>query len=169
MTCPLPGFAEQFGIENIPFGIASSKSHSSPQAVTRFEDSVIFLADLAKHFSGVHAKVFSQSTLNDFAALGRPVQQSVRKSIQEAIKNGSVPNSSKEEISAVHMHLPLNIGDYTDFSCSPHHNKRAGQALLGQSGKLPPGFFNMPLGKSSSSDAFTKTEGLMIIPRLRWT
>lgn len=146
MTTPLPGFADHFGINNIPFGIASSKSHPSPQAVTRFEDTVIFLADLAKQFSDVPAETIFQPTLNNFAALGRSAQQSVRKFIQSAINDGSVPASSKEDLGQVEMHLPFSIGDYTDFSCSPHHNKRAGQALLGQSGKLPPGFFNLPLG-----------------------
>jgi hypothetical protein len=38
--------AEQFGIGNVPFGIATSIKHPSPQAVSRFGDSVIVLSDL---------------------------------------------------------------------------------------------------------------------------
>lgn len=152
MTTSSSEYAEHFGIENIPFAIASSENHQKPQAVSRIENTVLFLADLAKDFD-VPSDVFIQPTLNAFAALGRSAQQSVRKVLQAAIKNGSLPESSKEDISVVKMHLPFNIGDYTDFSCSPHHNKRAGQALFGQSGKLPPAFFNHPLGYAGRSSS----------------
>lgn len=42
-------YAEHFSIENIPFGIGSTASHSSKSVVTRFEDTVIFLDELSKH------------------------------------------------------------------------------------------------------------------------
>jgi hypothetical protein len=41
-------YTEDFGINNIPFGIASSPSHTSPQCVSRVGNSVVFLATLAK-------------------------------------------------------------------------------------------------------------------------
>lgn len=42
-------YAEDFGVNNIPFGVASSKLHPSPQCVSRIKNSVIFLAELAKN------------------------------------------------------------------------------------------------------------------------
>lgn len=39
--------AKDFGADNIPFGIASSKLHPSPQCVSRIGNSVVFLAALA--------------------------------------------------------------------------------------------------------------------------
>jgi len=42
-------YAHHFSINNIPFGIASSASHPSKAVATRFEDTVIFLDELAKH------------------------------------------------------------------------------------------------------------------------
>jgi fumarylacetoacetase len=41
-------YADHFSIENIPFGIASNTSHTERSVVTRFEDTVIFLDELAK-------------------------------------------------------------------------------------------------------------------------
>ncbi|PNS17298.1 Fumarylacetoacetase [Sphaceloma murrayae] len=140
-------FADHFGIENIPFGIASSSKRTSPQAVTRHENKVIFLSELPEvSKAGAPAEVFTQPTLNAFGALGRSTHKAVRAAIQQAIKSGSVPDAAVEDVSAVKMHLPMNSGDFTDFSCSPHHNRRAGRALLGQSGSLPPAFHNQPLG-----------------------
>lgn len=40
------GYAEHFSIANLPYGIASSKSHPEKAVATRLEDVVIFLADL---------------------------------------------------------------------------------------------------------------------------
>jgi fumarylacetoacetase len=37
----------QFGVDNVPFGIATSSQHPTPQVVSRFEDHVVFLAPLA--------------------------------------------------------------------------------------------------------------------------
>ncbi|PSK48601.1 Fumarylacetoacetase [Elsinoe australis] len=144
---PAADFADHFGVENIPFGIASSSKHSSPQAVTRHENKVIFLAEIPEISKAAGAEgVLTQSTLNSFAALGRSAHKAVRAAVQQAIKSGSIPESAIEDVQSVKMHLPVSTGDFTDFSCSPHHNKRAGRALLGQSGALPPGFFHQPLG-----------------------
>jgi len=136
-----------FGINNIPFGVASGVSHKRQQCVSRFENTVIFLADVPELSSlGLPANVFANTTLNAFAALGRPASQKVRSTLQELIKSDSLPREAREDISAVTMHLPVQIGDYTDFSCSPHHNRNAGQALLGFSRGLPPGYLHHPLG-----------------------
>jgi fumarylacetoacetase len=42
-------FASHFSVCNIPFGIGSSEDHPRPSAVTRLENTVIYLDELAKH------------------------------------------------------------------------------------------------------------------------
>lgn len=42
-------YIDHFSINNIPFGIASNDSHPQKAVATRFEDTVIFLDELAKH------------------------------------------------------------------------------------------------------------------------
>lgn len=79
-----------------------------------------------------HLDVFSQPTLNAFAALGRPVHREVRAYIQdlftEDTKLGAVlqDNESlrKEALLPKHetkCHLPMQIGDYTDFWAGYNH------------------------------------------------
>ena len=69
---------------------------------------------------GVNPSVFAQPVLNDFIALGKPVCPSVGQRIKQFLNDG------KAEIAAVRdqaliassratMHLPVRIGDYTDF------------------------------------------------------
>ena len=146
MASPQSGYSSHFGINNIPFGIASSKSQPSPTCVTRFEDEVIFLSRLDKYIDvpGLPSNIFQRSSLNEFAALPRSVQQDVRKSIQNIITQ-SVPETAKEHISSVTMHLPVQVGDFTDFSCSLDHVQNASEAMTGVRSS-PPAFFHMPVG-----------------------
>ncbi|KAL6912781.1 hypothetical protein FSHL1_010464 [Fusarium sambucinum] len=141
-------FSHHFSDKNIPFGIASSATHTNPQAVTRLGNTVVFLSDV--EFKGVEGLtgVFSQPTLNAFAALPKSVYQDVRKQIQSAHqKNGldDFPSGSKEDISAVTMHLPMEIKDFADFSCSLDHVINAGRIVVNNPNP-PPGFFHFPVG-----------------------
>lgn len=146
MATPQSGYSSHFGITNIPFGIATSNSRPTPTCVSRFEDDVIFLSQLQADLSiqGLPANTFSQSSLNEFAALPRSVQQEVRRKLQDAISKG-VPKDAKEHISSVTMHLPVQVGDFTDFSCSLDHVQNASEAMTGTR-SYPPAFFNMPIG-----------------------
>lgn len=149
MTSLQSDFGSHFGIENIPFGIASSNKHTSPQAVTRFENKVIFLADLVQHVSelqSLSSGIFSEPTLNTFAALGRPDHRLVRSAVQKLVKESNLPEGSTEDISACKMHLPVSIADFTDFSCSEYHNLNAGFAVTGRKG-LPPSWGFIPPGE----------------------
>lgn len=146
MTSPLPGYSSHFGIDNIPFGIASSKLHPSPTIVTRFEDEVIFLFQLQDFLrvDRLDDTVLQQPNLNKFAALPKSVLEEVRKQIQNAIRKGLQP-AAKEPISSVTMHLPVSVGDFTDFSCSLDHVLNASEAATGVRSS-PPAFFHMPVG-----------------------
>lgn len=114
-------FASHFSDRNIPFGIASSKRHAKPQAVTRLGNTVIFLNDLAavglfKDVEGLEDEVFNQKDLNKFAALPKPVHRAVRETIQHKFRkhdlDGFTPQS-KEEAVDVNMHMPVEVRDFS--------------------------------------------------------
>lgn len=142
-------YASHFGINNIPYGIASSSKRSTAQAVTRIGDEVIFLPELAKlpafeSISPPLAPIFSEGTLNKFAALPKQTLAQVRSAIQAAVKDGLHKNYS-ESIKDVTMHLPVHIGDFTDFSVSPDHVQNAPEALFGVR-QFPNTFHKLPMG-----------------------
>jgi fumarylacetoacetase len=112
-------FSHHFSEKNIPYGIASSMIHKNPQAVTRLGNSVIFLHDLVddlfRDIEGLTTGAFDQPTLNTFAALPKSVHQHVRQKLRSAYqKNGldAFTSSSKEDVNAVTMHLPVEIKDF---------------------------------------------------------
>lgn len=118
-----PNYAHHFSLKNIPFGIASSKKHVTPQVVTRIENTVIFLNDLAQagyfkevNWTGVSDGVFAESTLNSFAALPKSITGAVRLIIQEVIGErglASLPSESTEDVPTVTMHMPVEVRDFT--------------------------------------------------------
>jgi fumarylacetoacetase len=144
-------YASHFGINNIPYGIASSSTRPKPQAVTRIHNAVIFLAELASStpFTSISSPtplsaLFLQPTLNAFAALPKPLQSQVRTAIQTAYNaNLHVPFS--EDLQDVTLHLPISIGDFTDYSASANHVLNAGEAIMGVR-SYPPAFHAYPVG-----------------------
>lgn len=79
----------------------------------------------------------------------------MRQRIQELSSKdqvSSLPKGSLEDVSEVQMHLPVSIGDFTDFSASKDHCLNASEAIFGQK-SLPPAFLNFPIayaGRASS-------------------
>jgi fumarylacetoacetase len=115
-----PEYAHHFSHNNIPFGIASSPTHETPQAATRLQNTVIFLNDLveADTFSAVHdlpKGIFAKETLNEFASLPKSVQSAIRSIIRDAFSKGGIdafPAGCREDVRQVTMHLPVNVGDF---------------------------------------------------------
>lgn len=139
--------ADHFGVHNIPFGIGSRCDDDSAQCVSRIGNDVIYVADLYNNFAieGLPRNTLYQTSLNALAMLGRQIHDKVRKAIQDLEMRNCIPRSCKQDISTVKMQLPVSIDDFTDFSCSSHHNRNAGQALMGASRELSPGYLHMPL------------------------
>ncbi len=127
-------YSNHFSDRNIPFGIASSRRHSTPQVVTRIYDTVIFLHDLAmqdvfSEVDGLPRNIFAAENLNSFAALPRSIHIAVRGKTQsifhESTTGRDVDNNtweqhappemkhSFERVDNVTMHLPVHIGDFT--------------------------------------------------------
>lgn len=140
-----------FSINNIPFGIASSQSHPKKTLATRLANNVIFLDELAKLDKPLVTEEtissFSGQLVNIFAALPKAQQSATRKWIQSVLAKSieSLPPQCICPLESVTLHLPLDIGDFTDFSCSRDHVLNAGEAVFGKR-ELPPGFEYFPVG-----------------------
>jgi len=126
---PIPK-SSQFSLANLPFGIVSSASRSEPRPAVAIGDHVLDLQDFSSGdgFSklDIDISVFSKSTLNAFAALGRPVHRQVRKYLQDVFleetpfskilkSNAAFQESCLVRQDEITMHMPMQIGDYTDF------------------------------------------------------
>lgn len=152
-----------FSLANIPFGIISTESDSKPRPAIAIGDHALDLQAFAagNGFASLstilpHQAVFTQPTLNDFAALGRPIHSVVRKYLQDIFaKDSSYPDLLENNdvlrkealipLKDVENHLPFKIGDYTDFYAGLNHAVNCSRILRGI-GALQPNYKQLPVG-----------------------
>ena len=146
-----------FTIDNIPFGIFSV-NNSSKRLATIFGNQVIDLYELATlgYFDGleIDKKVFENDYLNDFIALGKEKTNAVRKHLQILLKDlRYIPQTVFNPENSVELHLPVSIGDYTDFYSSEQHATNVGTMFRNPENALLPNWKHIPVayhGRSSS-------------------
>lgn len=151
-----------FSLANIPFGIISTSSSSTPRAAVAIGEHCLDLKAFQAQngFSACSQQVddvFSQSTLNAFAALGRPAHKAVREYIQDIFRDdtphASILKDNQDALKAcllrqdeVRMHLPMQIGDYTDFYAGKNHAFNLGCILRDPKNALQPNYTHLPVG-----------------------
>ena len=170
MLAPLKSFLDiapdsHFPIQNLPFGIFKPAQGAARVGVAISE----FVLDLsaleeAGHFKSPEfqdQRVFSESALNAFLALGRPAWHKAREVLQHLLAAGTATlrDDTKLRARAFHaqkdvaMQLPARIGDYTDFYSSYHHAHNVGTMLRGAENALMPNWKWLPVayhGRASS-------------------
>lgn len=139
-----------FTIHNIPFGIFSFRNKKKRLA-TIINDQVIDLFAVAElgYFDGlvINKSVFKNDFLNDFIALGKEKTSAVRKRLQEILADPTkLPSSISYKASEVRLHLPVKIGDYTDFYSSEQHARNVGEMFRDPANALLPNWKHIPVG-----------------------
>jgi fumarylacetoacetase len=146
-----------FTIDNIPFGIFSL-NNSQKRLATVIDNLVVDLYELAKlgYFDElkIRKSIFKNDYLNDFIALGKTKTNAVRKRVQEVLKDKHIYNEKAfYEVNLVELHLPIKIGDYTDFYSSEQHATNVGIMFRDPANALLPNWKHIPVayhGRSSS-------------------
>ena len=142
-----------FSIYNLPFGIFSTNKKNKRIGVA-IGDHVIDLhacnsLDLFKDLN-IESHVFKNIFLNNFIELGKEITSKVREIIQSELTNDNslIKHNSNciIPINSVEMHLPVNIGDYTDFYSSIEHASNIGSMFRDPSNPLLPNWKHLPVG-----------------------
>jgi fumarylacetoacetase len=146
-----------FPIQNIPFGIFKT-SNKSPRMATIIGDTVIDLQSMAEmgYFNDLDLikSVFSQKYINEFMALGKAKTLSLRDRIAELFdaENPLIRDDEKakekilQDVNAVELLLPVQIGDYTDFYSSREHATNVGMMFRDPANALLPNWLHLPVG-----------------------
>ncbi|KAH6689628.1 fumarylacetoacetase, partial [Plectosphaerella plurivora] len=164
--------SSHFSLANIPFGIISTSSDATPRPAVALGEYALDLSAFTQGdgFSGdkklqdALADVFSHKTLNAFAAKGRPFHREVRAYLQDIFAadtklpqllkdNASLREKALLRLSDVRNHVPMAIGDYTDFYVGKHHAFNVGVLFRGPANALQPNYTHLPVayhGRASS-------------------
>ncbi len=163
MKCFLPIAKDSdFSIYNIPFGIFSKNSEK--HVATRIGDNVVDLYVLSSlgifNDTVTNNEVFKSDFLNSFIELGKPTTKYIREKIQEFFSdenNKELFNSIAEKtifpINEVTLHLPVKIGDYTDFYSSIEHASNVGTMFRDPNNALLPNWKHLPVGYHGRSSS----------------
>ncbi|KAM6425967.1 fumarylacetoacetase isoform 1-T1 [Liasis olivaceus] len=147
-----------FPIQNLPYGIFSTQDEPRRRIGVAIGDQVLDLSAVKHLFDGpVLSKqhhVFEQSTLNAFMALGWEAWTEARALLQKMLSAEQPTLRDNAELrkrafipqaSAI-MHLPAEIGDYTDFYSSRQHATNVGLMFRGKENALMPNWLHLPVG-----------------------
>ncbi|ADB42276.1 fumarylacetoacetase [Spirosoma linguale] len=99
----------------------------------------------------VDPTVFAQPALNDFIALGKPAHRAIRQRLTELLDKDVLALADVHDQVFIHesrvkMHLPVRIGDYTDFYVGIHHAENVGRMFRPQGDPLLPNYKRLPVG-----------------------
>jgi len=153
---PMPA-ESHFPIQNLPYGIFSVGSSERSIGVA-IGDSILDLSQVSHLFTGplLHSQqhVFKQSTLNALMGLSRAHWLEARATITDLLsKDNPAIRDDVSLRSAViipqadaTMHLPANIGDYTDFYSSIDHATNVGTMFRDPNNALLPNWKHLPVG-----------------------
>lgn len=139
-----------FSIHNIPFGIFSTEDRS-PRVGVAIGEHILDLAAVAElDVFDFNTAVLEKDTLNDFIALGKEITKRVRKNIQHWLQDDHSVLAGKPELfvkqSEAQMHMPVYVGDYTDFYSSIEHATNVGKMFRDPENALLPNWKHIPVG-----------------------
>jgi fumarylacetoacetase len=139
-----------FTLHTIPFGVFSI-NNKAKRLATILGNQVVDVYALAElgFFDELKIKkaVFKKDFLNDFIALGKEKTNAVREKLQQILADTSkLPNAVFYDVASVTLHLPVKIGDYTDFYSSEAHATNVGAMFRDPKNALLPNWKHIPVG-----------------------
>jgi len=167
-----------FPLQNLPFGVFSCRKGSA-RCATAIGDYAVDLSALAN--AGLLSNlpfdarsVFQRPSLNAFMALPRPAWRATRARLTELLAAGGDEKMKQDDdlrkaalrpLSEVTMHLPAEIGDYTDFYSSKEHATNVGIMFRGKDNALQPNWLHLPVGYHGRASSVVVSGTPLVRPR----
>lgn len=153
-----------FPIQNIPFGIFST-SEKTARVGTIIGDTVIDIAMLEElgylNDLDIDSWSYDSDTLNLLMDSHKIGIRNLRERLSEIFEanNASLRDNEEHKAQVLHaasqvtMHLPVEIGDYTDFYSSREHATNVGTMFRDPNNALLPNWLHIPVGYHGRSSS----------------
>lgn len=144
-----------FPLENLPYGVFSTADNPVHRIGVAIGDKILDLKYSKDIFNDQLFEIFQQTSLQSLMASSKNIWSLARKSIQSYLSFENVENLEKGVFwnqNEVTMHLPVSIGDYTDFFSSYYHAYNCGRHMSPNK-PIADNWKNMPIayhGRASS-------------------
>lgn len=168
LACWVPGAHHhaEFPIQNLPLGIFSD-TEGDRRIGTRIGDHVLDIRGLAAlALLPDSLGDLSATTLNGLLARPPADRTALRHALSALLTDGSQPAQIVHLLHRtehVTMHLPAQIGDYTDFYAGIHHAENIG-ALFRPDAPLLPNYKHIPIGYHGRASSVTVADVPVIWP-----
>ncbi|MFN2635677.1 MAG: fumarylacetoacetase [Gemmatimonadaceae bacterium] len=149
--------ASDFPIQNLPFGVFS-RGDETPRVGVAIGDMIVDVSECerANVWSGEArdiAQLCENPTLNALMAAPKSALSAFRARLSELLAGdpqkentiNPIPDGALVPMSAASLHLPVEIGDYTDFYASIYHATNVGK-LFRPDNPLLPNYKHVPIG-----------------------
>ena len=139
-----------FPIQNLPFGVFSLDG-GGPKGGVAIGDEILDLAALSKAGllrgdAQAACEAAAGPTLNAFLALPAGQRSALRRALSALLSTGAPARPEMlRHASDCAMHMPAQVGDYTDFYAGIHHATNVGR-LLRPDNPLTPNYKWVPIG-----------------------
>ena len=148
--------ASDFPIQNLPYGVFSSKDGLPPRVGIAIGNFVLDLWELEQdgRLDVGELGVFAPPMLNPFMALGPEAWSRTRARISELLRhdnpelrdNAELRQRALVPMADVKLYLPIAVAGYTDFYSSKEHATNVGVMFRGKDNALQPNWLHMPIG-----------------------
>jgi len=155
---PVPEKSE-FSLQNLPYGVFSLTGRTDRRCGTIVGETVLDLSLLeeAGLFDDVAPPgIFREKLLNSFLECRPDVWRSVRNRLVDLLvekggdtrlmNNENLQSVAFHSLKGVKLHLPIQVGDYTDFYSSREHATNVGIMFRGKDNALQPNWLHLPVG-----------------------
>jgi fumarylacetoacetase len=146
-----------FPIQNLPFGIFSS-DNLKPRVGVAIGDYILDLKTL--HVLGYlknqpfELSDFDTDSLNSLMSYGKMATRYLRNRLSELLRSDNPELRSHEHhvgqalvpMNQATLHLPIKVGDYTDFYSSREHATNVGMMFRDPANALLPNWLHLPVG-----------------------
>ncbi|KAJ0174807.1 hypothetical protein K1T71_009915 [Dendrolimus kikuchii] len=154
-----------FPIENLPYGVFTSAKNDRKHIGVAIGDWILDLNVISHLFDGPLLKheqnVFKEETLNTFMGFSKAYWIEARKTLQNLLDVSTTILQNDTELrkrafvkqNEAQMHVPVDIGDYTDFYSSLHHATNVGIMFRGKDNALFENWKYLPVGYHGRSSS----------------
>jgi fumarylacetoacetase len=159
----------EFPVQNLPLGVFSTANGPRRGGVAIGEH-VIDVARLSPVLTDEArraAEAMSQPTLNALLALGAEPRRALRRALFELLTHDAQADTVRAALVPMRectLHLPADIGDYTDFYAGIHHAMNVGR-LFRPDAPLLPNYKYVPIGYHGRSSSLEVSGAPVVRPR----
>ena len=147
-----------FSIHNLPFGIFSTKDNDrrAGLAIGNFIVDLSALKALGSLDMITDIKVLQSESLNELISLGKSITRALRNEVQTLLCQEGILKQNPQvlvEMNQSRMHMPVEVGDYTDFYSSRDHATNVGKMFRDPENALLPNWLHIPVGYHGRSSS----------------